>query len=158
MPEAKVPPAVAATDIPLRTRPSIYPAEFASRVAGRDKRPLGEYFGLKNMASISPGSPPGTVGIRHAHSKQDEFVYVLQGKPTLLTDEGRTVLTPGMCAGFAGDSGNAHHLINETTEDVVYLEIGDRTTGEEVTYPDDDLQIATIDGRRQFAHKNGTPY
>jgi len=159
MSETKVPPAVVATDVPLRTRPSIYPAQFASRVAGRDKRPLGEYFGLKNYGvNLTRLAPHAQSALRHAHSKQDEFVYVLQGKPTLVTDEGRTVLRPGMCAGFASGNGNAHHLINETTEDVVYLEIGDRAPGEEVTYPDDDLQIATIDGRRQFAHKNGTPY
>jgi uncharacterized cupin superfamily protein len=63
-----------------------------------------------------------------------------------------------MCAGFPGGSANAHHLINDTAEDVLFLEIGDRTPGEDVVYPDDDLQIATIDGRRQFAHKDGTPY
>ena len=159
MSDAKVPPAVVATDVPLRTKPSIYPAQFASRVTGRDKRLLGDHFGLKNYGvNLTRLAPRAQSALRHAHSKQDEFVNLLQGKAILVTDEGRTVLVPGMCAGFPGGTGNAHHLINETTEDVIYLEIGDRTSGEEVTYPDDDLQIATIDGRRQFAHKNGTAY
>jgi uncharacterized cupin superfamily protein len=159
MSDAKVPPAVVAADVPLRTKPSIYPAQFASRVTGRDKRLLGEHFGLKNYGvNLTRLAPRSQSALRHAHSKQDEFVYLLEGKATLVTDEGRTVLVPGMCAGFPGGTGNAHHLINETTEDVIYLEIGDRTPGEDVTYPDDDLQIATIDGRRQFAHKNGTAY
>lgn len=159
MSDAKVPPAVVATDVPMRTKPSIYPAQFASRVTGRDKRLLGDHFGLKNYGvNLTRLAPRAQSALRHAHSKQDEFVYLLQGKATLVTDEGRTVLVPGMCAGFPGGTGNAHHLINETTEDVIYLEIGDRTPGEDVTYPDDDLQIATIDGRRQFAHKNGTAY
>ncbi len=63
-----------------------------------------------------------------------------------------------MCAGFKGGSGDAHHLVNETADDVVYLEIGDRTPGDAVTYPDDDLAAVAIDGMWQYAHKDGTPY
>jgi uncharacterized cupin superfamily protein len=63
-----------------------------------------------------------------------------------------------MCAGFRGGAGNAHHLVNETDADVIYLEIGDRTPGEDVAYPDDDLQISVIDGKRKWAHKNGLPW
>jgi uncharacterized cupin superfamily protein len=159
MPNSKVPVAVLATEVPLRTKPSIYPPVFASRIVGRDKRQLGDYFGLKNYGvNLTRLAPGAQSSLRHAHSKQDEFVYVLHGTATLVTDEGRTALAPGMCAGFPGGAGNAHHLINETAEDVIYLEVGDRTPGEDVVYPDDDLQIATIEGRRQLAHKDGTPY
>jgi len=159
MSDAKVTAAVLATDVPLRTKPSLYPPVFASRVAGRDKRQLGDYFGLKNYGvNLTSLAPRAQSALRHAHSRQDEFVYILRGTATLVTDAGRTALTPGMCAGFPGGAGSAHHLINETTEEVVYLEIGDRTPGDDVVYPDDDLQIATIDGRRRFAHKDGTPY
>ena len=151
--------AVFATDVPLRTRPSLYPAAFAVRVAGRDRRALGEHHGLENYGvNLTRLAPRAQSALRHAHSKQDEFIYVLEGKPTLVTDEGRIELAPGMCAGFPGGTGDAHHLINETSDDVLYLEIGDRTSGDAVIYPDDDLQIATINGRRQFAHKDGTPY
>ena len=87
-----------------------------------------------------------------------EFVYVVQGHPTLRTDEGRTRLSPGMCAGFRAGDENAHHLINETNEEVVYLEVGDRTPGDEGTYPDDDLKAVLVEGQRRFAHKDGTPY
>jgi hypothetical protein len=69
------------------------------------------------------------MSLRHAHSRQDEFVYVLQGTPTLYTDEGPTPLEPGMCAGFKAATGNGHHLVNETADDVVCLDIGDRTPG-----------------------------
>jgi|SRR6516225_6362904 uncharacterized cupin superfamily protein len=151
--------ATLAADVPPRTKLSIYPEPFASRMVGREKHVLGDLFGLKNFGvNLTKLAPRAVSALRHAHSKQDEFVYILQGRPTLTTDEGRTQLTPGMCAGFRAGSGNAHNLKNETEEDVVYLEIGDRTPGEDVTYPDDDLQIALIDGRRQFAHKDGTPY
>jgi uncharacterized cupin superfamily protein len=151
--------AVVAAEVPARSRPSVYPEPFASRVAGREKRPLGDGFGLTNFGINLTRLAPGAVSaLRHAHSKQDEFVYVLRGHPTLHTDAGRTRLTPGMCAGFAAGTGNAHCLINETAEDVVYLEVGDRTPGDEGSYPDDDLVARLVDGRWQFVHKDGTPY
>jgi uncharacterized cupin superfamily protein len=128
-------------------------------MAGREKRPLGERFGLTNFGVNLTRLAPGAVSaLRHAHSKQDEFVYVLQGYPTLHTDEGRTPLHPGMCAGFKAGTGNGHHLINDTSEDVVYLEVGDRTPGDEGSYPDDDLKAVLVDGKWMFAHKDGTPY
>ena len=76
----------------------------------------------------------------------------------MVTDAGQTVLQPGMCAGFKAGSGDAHCLVNETREDVVYLEIGDRTAADAVTYPDDDLAVVTVDGQRRMAHKDGSPY
>jgi uncharacterized cupin superfamily protein len=76
----------------------------------------------------------------------------------LVTDAGRTALHPGMCAGFKAGSGDAHCLVNETGVDVLYLEIGDRTAGDAVIYPDDDLAVVTVDGKRQMAHKDGAPY
>lgn len=95
---------------------------------------------------------------RHAHTRQDEFVYILQGHPTLHTDEGRSTLAPGMCAGFKAGTGNGHRLINETAEEVVYLEVGDRSPEDEASYPDDDLKAVLVDGKWRFTHKDGTPY
>ena len=63
-----------------------------------------------------------------------------------------------MCAGFKAGTGNSHHLINETPEEVVYLEVGDRTPGDEGSYPDDDLKALLTDGKWKFVHKNGMPY
>ena len=151
--------ALKATEAPLRSKPSAYPEPFASRMAGREKRPLGDLFGLTNFGvNLTRLAPNAASALRHAHSKQDEFIYILQGQPTLHTDEGRTRLSPGMCAGFKAGTGNAHHLINDTTEDVVYLEIGDRTPGDEGSYPDDDLKALLVEGRWKFVHKDGTPY
>jgi uncharacterized cupin superfamily protein len=160
MPEdAKRRVAVVAADAPPRLKPSNYPEPFASRMAGRDKRPLGDLFGLKNFGvNLTRLAPGGSSALRHAHTKQDEFVYILEGRPTLLTDAGRTALKPGMCAGFTAGTGDAHCLVNETEEEVVYLEIGDRTDGDAVDYPDDDIAVVTIDGQRRAAHKDGRPY
>ena len=128
-------------------------------MAGRHKHPLGDLFGLSNFGvNLTRLAPGAASALRHAHSRQDEFVYVLQGSPTLHTDEGRTALAPGMCAGFKAGTGNAHCLVNDTAEDVVYLEIGDRTAGDEGTYPDDDLVARLVEGRWRFEHKDGTPY
>jgi uncharacterized cupin superfamily protein len=151
--------AIAASDAPIRTKPSNYPEPFASRMAGREKRPLGDLFGLTNFGVNLTRLAPGAVSsLRHAHTKQDEFVYILEGHPVLHTDEGRTPLHPGMCAGFKAGTGNGHRLINESTEDVIYLEIGDRTPGDQGSYPDDDLEARLVDGKWQFTHKDGTPY
>lgn len=151
--------AIIAEQATARSKPSSYPEPFASRMAGREKRPLGDGFGLTNFGVNLTRLAPGSLSaLRHAHSKQDEFIYILQGNPTLCTDEGRTLLSPGMCAGFKAGTGNAHHLINETPHDVVYLEVGDRTPDDEAAYPDDDLQAVLSDGKWLFAHKDGTPY
>jgi uncharacterized cupin superfamily protein len=159
MAERTSPVAIVAAEAPPRTKPSNYPEPFASRMAGREKRPLGDLFGLKNLGvNLTRLAPNAISALRHAHTKQDELVYILQGCPTLHTDEGRTQLSPGMCAGFKAGTGNGHHLINETAEDVVYLEVGDRTSGDEGTYPDDDLQALLVEGKWQFTHKDGTLY
>jgi uncharacterized cupin superfamily protein len=151
--------AVIAAEVPVRTKPSVYPEPFASRMAGRSKRQLGEVFKLSNfgvnLTSLAPG---GSSALRHAHTKQDEFVYILSGIATLHTNEGRTSLTPGMCAGFKAGSGDAHRLINETQEEVQYLEIGDRTPADEASYPDDDLKAMLVEGKWVFTRNNGEPY
>ncbi len=157
--EEKRPVALVAADVPARSKPSNYPEPFASRMAGREKRPLGDLFGLTNFGVNLTRLAPGAVSsLRHAHTRQDEFVYIVQGHPTLHTDEGRTALSPGMCAGFKAGTGNGHRLINETTQDVVYLEMGDRTAGDEGSYPDDDLKALRVGDKWQFVHKDGTPY
>lgn len=151
--------AIHTSQVPPRARPTSYPHPFASRVAGRDKRPLADAFGLQNFGiNLTRLAPNAVSALRHAHARQDEFVYILEGRPTLVTDEGRTRLEPGMCAGFKAGTGNAHHLINETREDVVYLEVGDRAPGDHATYPDDDIKGTHTDGEWRFAHKDGTPY
>lgn len=137
-----------------------YPEPFASRVAGREKRRLGEAFGLKNFGVNLTVLQPGAMSaLRHWHGRQDEFVYVLEGRPTLITEEGETQLEPGMCAGFPAGVANGHHLVNRTAGTVRYLEIGDRSPGDHVNYPDDDLRAELgDDGRWRFLHKNGEAY
>jgi uncharacterized cupin superfamily protein len=159
MADEEIPIAIVAAEAAPRTKPTNYPEPFASRMAGREKRPLGDVFGLANFGVNLTRLAPGAVSaLRHAHSKQDEFVYILSGCPILRTDAGETLLTPGMCAGFKAGSGDAHHLVNRTSEDVVYLEVGDRSAGDTGTYPEDDIQAVLVEGKWRFAHKDGRPY
>ncbi len=116
-------------------------------------------FGLSNIGVNLTRLAPGAVSaLRHAHSKQDEFIYVLHGYPVLLTDAGETQLRDGMCAGFKAGTYNGHQLLNRTHEEVVYLEVGDRSAGDSGSYPDDDIQAVFVEGKWRFAHKDGTPY
>ena len=150
--------AIDATAVPLRTRPSAYPEPFASRMSRRQKRVLGEFFGLSNFGVNLTRLPPGAESaLLHRHMRQDEFVYVLEGEPTLITEDAEIALAPGMCAGFPA-GGAAHQLVNRTAADVVYLEIGDRTAGDEAFYPHDDITAALVDGKWVFTHKDGRPY
>ena len=159
MTSSTFPTAIVAADAPARTKPSSYPAPFAARMSGREKRPLGDLFGLANFGvNLTRLAPGATSSLRHAHTKQDEFIYVLEGHPTLHTNEGRLRLSPGMCAGFKAGTGNGHRLINETQTPVAYLEIGDRTPGDEGSYPDDDLRAELVGGKWRYTHKDGTPY
>lgn len=151
--------AIVALDAAPRTKPSNYPEPFRSMVADRVKRPLGDLFGLTHFGVNITVVPPGSMSaLRHAHTRQDEFVYVVSGKLVLHTDEGRMELSAGMCAGFKAGSGNAHQLRNESTMDAVYLEVGDRTPGDEVMYPDDDLVARSENGAWVFLHKDGQQY
>lgn len=153
------PVAVDAAAVPSRGRRSIYPEPFAARVQGREKKALGTVFGLVNFGVNLTRLAPGAISaLRHAHSRQDEFVYVLEGTPTLRTDRGAFLLGPGQCAGFRAGSGDAHHLVNDSSADVVYLEIGDRSAGDVAVFPDDDLSARERGGSWTFFHRDGTPY
>ncbi|MEM7016656.1 MAG: cupin domain-containing protein [Pseudomonadota bacterium] len=153
------PQAVIAIDVPLREKQTSYPEPFASMVTGREKRQLGDVFGLMNFGvNLTRLLPGGRSALRHKHTVQDEFIYILEGTPTLITEQGEKLLQPGMCAGFKADEGDGHHLINNTDKDVVLLEVGDRLAGDSVNYPDDDIQAVRKENRWVFAHKDGIPY
>jgi len=137
-----------------------YPAPYHTDNLKRFNRRLGDHARLTHygvvLTRIVPG---GQSSHRHAHSAQDEFVYVLEGQPTLETDQGAQQLEPGMCAGFPAGTGDAHRFLNRTERDVLLLVVGDRSPNDDVRYPDVDMLLAwQPDGKRRFFHKDGTPY
>ncbi|HJR21756.1 MAG TPA: cupin domain-containing protein [Dongiaceae bacterium] len=159
MSDSQKPVAVHADAVPPRTKPSNYPEPFFSRMLKREKRQLGDVFGLKNFGvNLTRLAPGGESALLHRHSRQDEFIYILEGEPTLVTETAEVKLSPGMCAGFPA-AGEAHQLVNRTSQGVLYLEVGDRTPGDEGSYPKDDIQaVLGADGKWLFTHKDGRPY
>ena len=140
-------------------RGSNYPEPYRSRVTARAKRKLGDALGLTsfgvNLTTLAPGAQSA---LRHWHARQDEFIYVVSGELVLVTDAGEQALRAGMAAGFPCGKPDAHHLVNRSAHDATYLEVGDRTACDAVSYPDDDLEGRMKDGRWRFTHKDGTPY
>lgn len=153
----KTPPVLDPSTLEGKTGATGYPEPFRAQVAGRTRLRLGDRLGLTNfgvnMTRLEPGSASA---LRHWHTRQDEFVYVVEGELTLVTDAGETVLRPGMCAGFPAGKPDGHQLVNRTDAPAVYLEVGDRTKGDDAYYPDDDLVYRGDEDR--FLHRDGTPW
>jgi uncharacterized cupin superfamily protein len=144
-------------------RSTLYPEPLKRRVAGRVKRKLGDACGLTqfgvNLVTLEPGSESA---LRHWHTHEDEFVYVLAGEVTLISDAGEQVVRAGQCAGYPSGKADAHHFVNRSAKPAQYLEIGTRDDDDVSSYPDDDLQWLKrqVDGEQTLvpAHKNCQPY
>jgi uncharacterized cupin superfamily protein len=151
---------ISAQAIPAPMGKTNYPEPYASQVKGRTKRKLGQVFGLTQFGVNLTHLLPGAVSaLAHSHSRQDEFIFVLEGTPTLILGTEEFTLKPGDCCGFKAGTGIAHQLVNRSEETVSYLEMGDRTIGDAVEYPNDDLKaILSATGAWTFTHKNGHPF
>jgi uncharacterized cupin superfamily protein len=136
------------------------PEPFRATNQQRWNRRLGDHAGLKNFGvNLTRIVPGGQSSFRHCHSRQDEFIYVLDGEVVLETTAGTQALRAGMCAGFPAGAGVAHRFVNRSANDVLLLVVGDRTPGDEAGYPDVDLHGRFgPDGRYRFERKDGTPY
>jgi len=139
---------------------TVYPKPFASSVDGREKRKLGDHFGLSNFGINHTTLAPGAISaLFHHHSRQDEFIYILEGTATLIHGDDEYLMSPGDCMGFKAGSGVASQVINRSSEPMAYLEAGDRTMADQVEYPNDDLKAALQEnGVWLFTHKDGHPY
>ena len=151
-------PALDPATVPV-VRGSDYPPPFDRLVAARERRRLGDALGLTNFGVNLLRVPPGCASSqRHWHTRQDEFVYVLEGEVVLVTDGGEQTLRAGMAAGFPAGTGDGHHLVNRSGRDALLLEVGDRTAGDEVDYSDIDMLIRLVGGEERFMRKDGTLY
>jgi uncharacterized cupin superfamily protein len=143
--------------IPLRTGTS-YPEQFAEHMKGRIRQALGDAGGLTqfgvNLLQLPPG---GWSSQRHAHSAEDEFVYIVSGEVTLVTDEGEQAMRAGDCAAFPAGSGNGHHLVNRSHEVALCLEVGARNpVNDTVVYSDVDMMLVQAEG--YYKTKDGKRY
>ncbi|MFE4104984.1 cupin domain-containing protein [Almyronema epifaneia] len=136
-----------------------YPEPLRQLVEGRIRKRVGNAAGLTNfgvnLVTLLPGSGSA---LRHWHTAQDEFVYVIAGMLTLITEAGEQLMTPGMMAGFAAGTANGHHLVNRSEMPAVYLEIGDRSPNDIAHYPDADLVARHTGSHYLFTRKDGRPY
>jgi uncharacterized cupin superfamily protein len=136
-----------------------YPEPYRSRVLPREKRRLGAALGLEQFGVNLTTLPPGKESsMRHWHTHEEEFVYVLEGEVVLRTDAGEQLLRAGQCAGFPAGSGDGHQFVNRSERPAVYLEVGSRNEADEVFYPDVDLHYSPTGQPGQFTRRDGTPY
>ena len=153
-----VAPALDPATVPER-RGSTYPEPFRSRMGDRAKRKLGDALGLTrfgvNLVTLPPG---GQSALRHWHTLEDEFVWMLEGEVVLVTDAGEQVLRAGMCAGYPAGRRDAHHVVNRSASTARYLEVGNRIEGDNAHYPDDDLMWCEDENGVYAAHKDGRRY
>ena len=151
-------PALDPATVPERST-TRYPEPFRERVASRMKRKLGDACGLTqfgvNLVTLAPGAQSA---LRHWHSLQDEFVYVVSGELVLVTNDGEQVLGPGMCAGYPAGKRDAHHFVNRSRAPATFLEVGTRVPGDNGFYPDDDLLWVEQETGTIAAHKDGSAY
>lgn len=152
------PASMRALDVPAEEG-SRYPKPFDAPCRARSRRRLGDVFGLVDFGVNLLVLPPGAWSSqRHWHTREDELVYVLEGAPTLVSDEGERVLGPGDVAGFPAGRDNGHHLVNNTDDRVVVLEVGARRTDDDTYYSDIDMQILGRASGTAFTRRNGEPY
>jgi uncharacterized cupin superfamily protein len=136
-----------------------YPGQLKDIARGREKCLVGNAGGLTqfgvNVTRLKPGAGSS---LRHWHEQEDEFIYVLEGEITLIEDGGETLLRPGDAAAWKAGVANGHQLINRTSRDAVYLEVGTRAATERANYPDVDLVMIRDANGQRFTHKSGEPY
>jgi uncharacterized cupin superfamily protein len=138
-----------------------YPEPYRSRVLPREKRRLGDALGLTKIGINRTTLPPGKESsMRHWHTQEDEFVYVLEGEVVLRTDAGEQLLRAGMCAGFPAGVSNGHQLVNRSDRPAVYLEVSNRDAEDSAYYSDPDVDLAWSlpHARGRITHRDGSPY
>jgi uncharacterized cupin superfamily protein len=138
---------------------TLYPPPFDEPCRARQRQRLGDAAGLTQFGVNILTLPPGAWSSqRHWHVEEDEFVYVLAGEVTLVTDAGEELLRPGDAAGFKAGEPNGHHLQNRSNAPATLLEIGSRRTGEVAYYPDIDMIAPAHGDPALYTRRDGTPY
>ncbi len=97
---------------------------------------LGKVLGLERLgANVETLPPGGRSSLPHAHSQDEEFVFVVKGRPDLWIDGVLHRLQPGDAAAFPSGTGIAHCLINNTQDAVQFLVVGEKNAADRVVYP-----------------------
>ncbi len=116
----------------------------------RTDKSLGDEAGLKNMGvhliSIAPGNKSTEF---HAHKYEDEAIYVLSGRGTEIIGEKSHKIGPGDFIGLPA-GGPAHETVNDGTEPLVCLVIGQRLAQDVVDYPRAGKRLYRNSGQRDM--------
>jgi uncharacterized cupin superfamily protein len=151
-------PALNPQTLPARTV-TLYPEPYRSLVLPREKRALGDALGLTKVGINHTKLMPGKVSsMRHWHTEEDEFIFVLEGEVVLCTDDGEQVLRAGDCAGFPAGSKDGHQLANRGTAPAVYLEVSNRDRNDTAHYSDPNVDMVWDGGRGCILHRDGSDY
>ena len=138
---------------------TLYPEPYDVPCRNRERRKLGDAAGLTQFGVNRLTLPPGSWSSqRHWHTESDEFIYVLEGEVTLVTDEGPQILRAGDAAGFKAGNANGHHLQNRSQSPAIVLEVGTRVSSDACSYPSIDLYAPPGEKPAMFTHLDGTPY
>lgn len=136
-----------------------YPPPYNKVVEGRSRKRLARFAGLTqfgvNVCTLKPGAASSQ---RHWHENEDEFVYVLSGEVVLCEDGGETVLKPGDAAAWKAGIANGHCIVNRSSRDAVFIEVGTRAQTERAHYSDIDMKAERDERGFRYMHKNGEPY
>lgn len=108
---------------------------------------LSDPTGLTKVGVSLARVPPGKESfVPHAHTMQEEWVYVLEGHGLALVGDVVIDVGPGDFLGFPTD-GTVHHLANPGPNDLVFLQGGERSQGDVARFPTlGKLAIAVRDG------------
>jgi uncharacterized cupin superfamily protein len=138
---------------------TLYPPPFDEPCLSRERIKLGDAANLTKFGVNLLRLPPGAWSSqRHWHTEADEFVYVLSGEVTLVTDEGPEILKAGDAAGFKAGDANGHCLQNLSATDAIVLEVGSRIASDSAHYSEVDMFVPGKGGAAQYTRKDGTPY
>ena len=147
-----------AGDVRAEVAGNSYPAPWNELGISQDMA-LSDAGGLSQFgAYVEVLHPRALTSLRHWHEAEDEFLYVLEGTPTLIENDGPQQIAEGTCVCWPKGVPNGHCLRNDTATPVVLFIIGTRLPEDECHYPDIDLHYSRRNGQRSFNHKDGTPY
>lgn len=143
---------------PLKTG-SLYPEPYASQMAGRSARRLGEMAGLTQFGANIVYLEPGAVAsLRHWHEREDEFAIVLTGELILAEDTGESLMRPGDCAAWKAGVPVGHRFENRSDAPASFLVVGTRADEEVATYTEVDLKLHLAGGTSRYTYHDGSDW
>jgi len=149
-------PKIDVSKVPVFTGSS-YPKPHDAQMVGRSQQGIGDAAGLTqfgaNLVRLAPGA---LSSLRHWHERQDEFLVVTEGTLVLVDDDGDTPLVPGDCCAFPAGDGNAHHLVNRSDQDAVFVVVGTRTEAEVGWYADLDMKVTVDSSGMRYTRRDGS--